>query len=76
MELFAKFKFNANADPFIDLASHTPNKEFERDTDAARLLRGQLSSYVAALSGSQFRVHVPIHHSDIQPLCPSHVLGS
>jgi hypothetical protein len=58
MDIFAEFKFDANADPFIDPEGHTPNKEFERDTDAARLLRGQLSSYVAALSGSQFRVHV------------------
>ena len=58
MELFAEFKFDANADPFVDSESHIPNKEFERDTDVARLLRGQLSSYVAALSGSQFRVHV------------------
>ena len=58
MELFAEFKFDASADPFIDSESHIPNKEFEWDTDAARLLRGQLSSYVAALSGSQFRIHV------------------
>jgi len=58
MDIFAEFKFDANADPFIDPEGPTPNKEFERDTDTARLLRGQLSSYVAALSGSQFRVHV------------------
>jgi hypothetical protein len=58
MELFFEFKFDVNADPFIDSESHIPNDHFERDTEAARLLRGQLSSYVAALSGSQFRVHV------------------
>jgi hypothetical protein len=58
MELFVEFKFDVGADPFIDSESHLPNDHFERDTEAARLLRGQLSSYVAALSGSQFRVHV------------------
>jgi hypothetical protein len=58
MELFFEFKFNVNADPFIDSESHIPNDRFEQDTEAAQLLRGQLSSYVAALSGSQFRIHV------------------
>ena len=54
MDIFAEFKFDAKADPFIDPEGHTPNKEVERDTDAARLLRGQLSSYVAALSDPGF----------------------
>jgi len=57
MELFVEFKFDINADPFNDSENHSIN-HFEQDTEAARLLRGQLSSYVAALSGSQFRVHV------------------
>lgn len=57
-ELFVEFKFDVSADPFLDSQTHIPNGDFERDTEAARLLRGQLSSYVAALSGSQFRVHV------------------
>jgi hypothetical protein len=59
METFVEFKLEAAADPFIDPEDPLiPNNDFERDTEAARLLRGQLSSYVAALSGSQFRVHV------------------
>ncbi len=59
MELFAEFKFDVSSDPFIDPEHpHVPNNNFERDTDTARLLRGQLASYVSALSGSQFRVHV------------------
>lgn len=59
MELFAEFKFNFTADPFIDPEEPlVPDNDFERDSDAARLLRGQIASYVAALSGSQFRVHV------------------
>jgi hypothetical protein len=59
MELFAEFKFNFTADPFIDPEDPlVPDNDFERDSDAARLLRGQIASYVAALSGSQFRVHV------------------
>jgi hypothetical protein len=59
MELFSELKFNVTADPFIDPEDPLmPDNDFERDSDAARLLRGQIASYVAALSGSQFRVHV------------------
>lgn len=58
MELFAEFKFDESADPFTDSEDPLqPPDHFERDTDPAQLLRGQLASYVAALSGSQFRVH-------------------
>jgi len=59
MELFAEFKFNVTADPFIDPENRPiPNNDFERDSEAAQSLRGQLASYAAALSGSQFRIHV------------------
>jgi hypothetical protein len=58
MDTFVEFKEKESADPFEDpkrvdgrpaVCKHPP---FERNTIEAKLIRGQLGSYVAALSGS------------------------
>jgi hypothetical protein len=64
MDTFVEFKEKESADPFEDpkrvdgrpaVCKHPP---FERNAIEAKLIRGQLGSYVAALSGSQFRLRV------------------
>ena len=61
MELFVEVKFADTSDPFRDpedpLRPQANNFRFEKDSDDARLVRGQLASYAAAHMGSQFRVH-------------------
>jgi Fungal protein kinase len=61
MELFVEVKFADISDPFHDpedpLHPQANNFRFEKDSDDARLVRGQLASYAAAHMGSQFRVH-------------------
>ena len=61
MELFVELKRAETSDPFRDpkdpLQPKVKNFCFENDSDDARLVRGQLASYVAAHTGSQFRVH-------------------
>ncbi|KIL53969.1 hypothetical protein M378DRAFT_19338 [Amanita muscaria Koide BX008] len=60
MDLFIEFKFAATFDPFGDPENPlNPKKRdfrFEKDSDDARLVRGQLASYAAAHMGSQFRI--------------------
>jgi len=64
MDAFVEFKGKESADPFEDPkkvdGKPTMGKRppFERNTIEAKLIRGQLGSYVAALSGSQFRLRV------------------
>ena len=65
MDSFIEFKFKASADPFIDIPRTQENtiapgkgKVFEHDSIEAKLNRGQLGSYVAAIAGSQFRLRV------------------
>ena len=61
LELFIELKRAETSDPFHDpedpLRPKINDFRFERNTKEARLVRGQLSSYGAALLGSQFRVH-------------------
>jgi hypothetical protein len=60
MDLFVELKSAARSDPFDDPPPHSKAGEFcffEKDTNDARQTRGQLASYAAALTGSQFRVH-------------------
>jgi len=61
MELIVECKFSEGDDPFRDPEDPlTPNANdfrFEVDTQDAKKVRGQLSSYVSALLGSQFRLH-------------------
>ena len=61
MELFIELKFAETSDPFRDpkvpLQPQADNFGFENDSDVSRLNRGQLCSYAAAHTGSQFRVH-------------------
>jgi hypothetical protein len=61
MELFVEVKFADTSDPFHDpedpLHPQANNFRFEKDSDDARLVRGQLASYAAAHMGCQFRVH-------------------
>ena len=59
MDLFVEFKATESSDPFCDPVGDVERQQFcfEKDSDGARLVRGQLSSYAAALAGSQFRVH-------------------
>ena len=59
MDLFVKFKAAESSDPFCDPVGDVRRRKFcfEKDSDGARLVRGQLASYAAALAGSQFRVH-------------------
>ena len=60
MDLFVEFKNAVSSDPFWDPPDGKKRREFcfEKDSNDARLIRGQLASYAAALAGSQFRVHV------------------
>ena len=62
MVLFVEFKFDDTSDPFRDpedsLRPKANDFRFENDSDDAQLVRGQLSSYAAAQSGCQFRVHI------------------
>ena len=64
MDAFVQLKEKESADPFEDpkrvdskpaVGQRPP---FERNTIESKLIRGQLGSYVAALSGSQFRLRV------------------
>lgn len=61
MELFVEVKRADASDPFRDpvdpLQPQADDFRFENDSDEAKLNRGQLASYAAAHSGSQFRVH-------------------
>jgi hypothetical protein len=61
MGLFVEFKISDTSDPFRDpenpLLPKAGDFRFEKDTDDAMLVRGQLASYAAAHAGSQFRVH-------------------
>ena len=59
MHLFVEFKTAESSDPFCDPPDGNERREFrfEKDSNDARLIRGQLVSYAAALAGSQFRVH-------------------
>lgn len=54
MECFFEFKTSELDDPFDD----TSRNGYERDSDKAASIRGQVASYCAAILGSQFRVHV------------------
>ena len=60
MDLFIEFKIAATSDPFSDpedpLKPQEGDFHFEKDSDNARLVRGQLASYAAAHEGCQFRV--------------------
>jgi hypothetical protein len=61
MSSFVELKKSENADPFCDVEdplSAPPGFRFERPEQAATENRGQIGSYSAALSGSQFRVHI------------------
>lgn len=64
MDTFVEFKEKEFADPFEDpkrvngrpaMGKHPP---FEQNMIEVKLIRGQLGSYIAALSGSQFQLHV------------------
>jgi Fungal protein kinase len=59
MGLFVEFKPAESSDPFCDPPDGEDRRKFcfEKDTNDARLVRGQLVSYAAALAGRQFRVH-------------------
>jgi hypothetical protein len=61
MDLFIEFKIADTSDPFSDpedpLKPQEGDFHFEKDSDNARLVRGQLASYAAAHEGCQFRVH-------------------
>ena len=63
MELFVEFKFDANVDPFIDSEGHIPNPHFERDTEAACVLRCGLD-WIPVLDPC-------VHHSYMRPLSRS-----
>jgi hypothetical protein len=56
MSIFVEFKFQLKDDPFDDSAIGA--ELFERDTLLHKQHRGQIAAYSAAISGSQFRVHV------------------
>jgi len=64
MDAFVEFKTKESADPFEDpkrvdgKPGGGKRPSFERNTIEAKLIRGQLGSYVAAISGSQFRLRV------------------
>ena len=61
MELFVELMFAETSDPFRDpkdpLQPRAENFRFENDSDVSQLNRGQLCSYAAAHTGSQFRIH-------------------
>jgi hypothetical protein len=54
MESFDEFKLAEASDPFRE----PENFHFKNDSDDARLVCGQLVLYVAAHTGSQFRVYL------------------
>jgi hypothetical protein len=62
MESFDEFKLAEASDPFREpkdpLEPKAENFHFKNDSDDARLVCGQLVSYVAAHTGSQFRVYL------------------
>jgi hypothetical protein len=64
MDAFVEFKEKESADPFEDpkrvdgKLAGGKRPPFERNTIEAKLRRGQLGSYVAAIAGSQFRLRV------------------
>ena len=62
MELFIELKRAETSDPFHDpkdpLQPKVKNFHFENNSDDARLVCGQLVLYVAAHTGSQFRVYL------------------
>ncbi|KAF8176473.1 hypothetical protein BJ912DRAFT_699372 [Pholiota molesta] len=56
---FVEFKASANADPFDDPPKRPPaDFSFEREEPDMQTNRGQIGSYSAAISGTQFRTHV------------------
>ena len=57
MGLFVELEPNDNDDPFLDPTNPSQDFLFEKDSKDARLVRGRLASYAAALMESQFRVH-------------------
>ena len=58
MELFVEPKFAETSDPFRDPKEpRVKNFRFKNDSEVSQLNRGQLCSYTAAHTGSQFRVH-------------------
>ena len=61
MGLFIELKLAKISDPFCDpkdpMQPQAEYSLFEDDSDVSRLNRGQLCSYAAAHTGSQFRVH-------------------
>ncbi|KAF8223269.1 hypothetical protein L208DRAFT_1518591, partial [Tricholoma matsutake] len=71
INIFVKFKISNTSDPFCDpeypLDPKAGNFHFEKDTDNAMLVCGQLASYAAHM-GSQFCVHIF--------LCAEHMRGS
>ena len=52
VEMCIEVKKEASQDPFDD----TVNKPFEKTSDAAKLIRGQITAYVTAQLGKQFRL--------------------
>ncbi|KIM39243.1 hypothetical protein M413DRAFT_39041, partial [Hebeloma cylindrosporum] len=60
IDTFVEFKEKESADPFEDpkKADGLLSPSFERDLIEGKRTRGQLGSYVAAISGSQFRLRV------------------
>ena len=62
MELFVELKLAESSNPFRDPKDprqpQAKKIRFENDSDVSRLNRGQLCSYAAAHTGSQFRVHI------------------
>ncbi|KAF9483011.1 hypothetical protein BDN70DRAFT_828166 [Pholiota conissans] len=62
MSLFIEFKFRPKQDPFEDpergKSINRNTFHFEKDTEEHMAHRGQIGAYSAAISGSQFRVHV------------------
>ncbi|KAF8166027.1 hypothetical protein B0H34DRAFT_648436, partial [Crassisporium funariophilum] len=55
MEIFVEFKENNASNPFQD---DTTSPSFLCESEDSRTTRGQIASYVAAMSGSQFRLHI------------------
>jgi len=64
MDAFVEFKEKESTDSFEDpkrvngKPAGGKRRSFERNTIEAELIRGQLGSYVAVISGSQFRLRV------------------
>lgn len=61
MSTFVEFKVSTTADPFVDpptLSSLPADFCFEREEPDMKKNRGQIASYSAAISGTQFRTHV------------------